>query len=373
MTMDPLDYGNAMRGRPRVSKKKAVTKEMIAAGERVLMAGSGFWPDRGIMLNAIYEAMEAAKEQDNGNAGQSPQANDGHPPQAPDPGDRGSAAPVAGGITQVPPGYFTQPYVSSILPAAIVIGNSINALAQQNAAQQQANFAGAYAARGLNQASALAWWGAAQETGLDITTLPKEIRPGEIIAWRAWDVDGDPPRLKSVAMGTAWAPGLPLVGDPSTSTQGVHAWKTKAGVLKYIQGMRNKVIGEVELWGTVIEHEDGYRAEYAAVKSLERVHNNVVYSPVPEEILAYLQGVYLEGKPERAPSSIGISPAAAQGYIFPKDQGATRDDGQGEIMAVVMILGACGAVGALTGMVWPVLVMLALSIIMAFCFGFFSK
>lgn len=55
---------------------------------------------------------------------------------------------------------------------------------------------------------------------------------------------------------------------------GFHAWKTEAKARDFAQHNLPAssgyivIIGEVELWGQVIEHAEGYRAEYAKIKSL---------------------------------------------------------------------------------------------------------
>lgn len=54
---------------------------------------------------------------------------------------------------------------------------------------------------------------------------------------------------------------------------GVHAWKTLDGAKEYAGGIMEVVIGRVELWGEVVEHERGYRAEFAAIKSLDFFKN----------------------------------------------------------------------------------------------------
>ena len=101
------------------------------------------------------------------------------------------------------------------------------------------------------------------------TDLKSEgIRAGEIIAWRAWLVIGD--YLHSVVAAKPWTPGEPMSGDPATG-YGIHAYKGPHGPM--LDGYAQKgngpwVIGEVALWGEIIEHEEGYRAEFARVHSL---------------------------------------------------------------------------------------------------------
>lgn len=61
-------------------------------------------------------------------------------------------------------------------------------------------------------------------------------------------------------------PGVPSV-DCSC---GIHAWKEADGHVIPVSGRDLLVaVGEVSLWGTVLEHERGYRAQYAYPYALE--------------------------------------------------------------------------------------------------------
>ena len=99
------------------------------------------------------------------------------------------------------------------------------------------------------------------------------IRAGEIIGYRAWIVRSE--LLMSVFWdGYVWQPkGIEhsAVVDPLWGA-GLHAFKTiKKATSDYgFYGCPGDplVIGEVALWGKVIEHERGYRAEYAAIRRL---------------------------------------------------------------------------------------------------------
>jgi len=52
---------------------------------------------------------------------------------------------------------------------------------------------------------------------------------------------------------------------------GVYAFKERSGISSL--GMSSAhVVGEVELWGEIVEHEIGYRAEYARIRSLDLPH-----------------------------------------------------------------------------------------------------
>ena len=112
--------------------------------------------------------------------------------------------------------------------------------------------------------------------------LPVEVRAGEIIGWRAWQLERGKCGnlyLRSVYQPDRWAPGVPMRGNPDdvsysafeTIPIGVHAWSTRKSATAYARHAADgmAVIGTVELWGKVIEHEEGYRAEYAAVRSID--------------------------------------------------------------------------------------------------------
>jgi hypothetical protein len=121
--------------------------------------------------------------------------------------------------------------------------------------------------------------------------LKREIVTGEIIGWRAWRVkpswfssatQRDSVRLLSCTLDVEWKPGVPFQAerkptdyDASGFSPGVHAWKSFKQALSYSDPTaacgESRIIGEVELWGEVVEHEDGYRAEFAQIKS---IYNN---------------------------------------------------------------------------------------------------
>ena len=105
------------------------------------------------------------------------------------------------------------------------------------------------------------------------------IRTGELIGYRAWILGGDG-LLRSVFVADyIWRPGAVETSqrvDPIWGA-GLHAFKTlRETRLQYSfhsHVQRGVVFGEVFLWGEVIEHEYGYRAQYAAIKSLISLDN----------------------------------------------------------------------------------------------------
>lgn len=97
------------------------------------------------------------------------------------------------------------------------------------------------------------------------------ISAGEIIGHRVWRVKGG--LLMSMAVNKVWAPGEPMQGEVKGG-DGVHAFKSKSETLSQYYpyyGEQPTALGTVALWGEVIEHEKGYRAEFGKVLSLDMV------------------------------------------------------------------------------------------------------
>jgi hypothetical protein len=144
------------------------------------------------------------------------------------------------------------------------------------AAQATQNYPSALANYGPGAANpfSLASFAAAVNAGAGVPSPSPEpiedagITLGEIVAYRIWVVTKSG-FLKSTAMDTIWAPDEPMSGDVSDA--GVHAWKSKSAALTYGEGWFSgrSVFGSVLLWGDVIEHETGYRAEFASIASID--------------------------------------------------------------------------------------------------------
>lgn len=104
------------------------------------------------------------------------------------------------------------------------------------------------------------------------------IELGEVIAWRCWQLCRDTGLLTSMSASNIWMPGEPLkadVDDSGHGTMGVHAYKLAADAMSdYGRGGRMArpcVVGRVMLWGEIVEHENGYRAEFGLPLSLEHI------------------------------------------------------------------------------------------------------
>lgn len=103
------------------------------------------------------------------------------------------------------------------------------------------------------------------------------IKLGEIIGWRMWNYYKG--YLRSFSADRIWAPEERMTGEPSDNgSDGIWAFKEKNRALKkMLEGSYNNesvgtVYGSVKLWGKIVEHELGYRAECAKIVSLEDVY-----------------------------------------------------------------------------------------------------
>ncbi len=112
--------------------------------------------------------------------------------------------------------------------------------------------------------------------GYDIVRAPEfedaGISTGEVTGFRAWLLHDDGLLHSMYMHDFAWAPGIPVEGGVTPTHHGVHAFKTRESVVAYASDYGSEwpvVFGTVELWGTVYEHERGYRASHAAVASIE--------------------------------------------------------------------------------------------------------
>lgn len=103
------------------------------------------------------------------------------------------------------------------------------------------------------------------------------IRAGEIVAYRVWDILPDL-MLSSITADHEWPVGVPMqaVDDHVANGLGIHCFKgidSARGVADGLYGLM-KVVGSIEIWGEIVEHDLGYRAQYAAIRSLDYIVND---------------------------------------------------------------------------------------------------
>lgn len=121
------------------------------------------------------------------------------------------------------------------------------------------------------------------------------IRAGEVIAYRGWAVKKGGRLFSIYKHEHEWLPDRPMMGD-TRNEYGVHAFKTVEATREYAEcystgvmwgtvsiimlpngdlSFKNNTstyaIGTVALWGEVVEHEDGYRAEFAKILTIDSV------------------------------------------------------------------------------------------------------
>lgn len=112
-----------------------------------------------------------------------------------------------------------------------------------------------------------------------------------IVAYRYWRVfrplGPGMPKLQSVHRDTMWGRGDQTADQPVRLQQGFFDSNGKAGFYAYrskTAALRDRrtlpegatfVLGTVELWGDVVEHQRGFRAQRVRVRSLDRVARSV--------------------------------------------------------------------------------------------------
>lgn len=112
------------------------------------------------------------------------------------------------------------------------------------------------------------------------------IRAGEIVGYRAWRLPNpDEPYLYSITLNFRWerenGPARQNGRKPTSKlfdggqyTRGYYAFKSPTVVKwQYHNPYTSFVVGRVHLWGIVIEHEFGYRAEFARIVAIDGTIN----------------------------------------------------------------------------------------------------
>jgi len=84
------------------------------------------------------------------------------------------------------------------------------------------------------------------------------------------------PELEPVINRSRWRPDRPMTGKIGGNYAGVHAWKEReAARIMFEENMAGAgAWGAVALWGELVEHEPGFRAENARVVAIEAVRSS---------------------------------------------------------------------------------------------------
>lgn len=136
----------------------------------------------------------------------------------------------------------------------------------------------------------------------------EDVKVGEILAHRCWWVGPDYNLRSFVAIwnfydsiDTTWLPNKVLSADIHKS-YGIHSLKLPDDSVRYkdfvFRGWTQFVtiaVGAIHIWGDTIEHEIGYRSQYAKIVTIEDVWSKDIPTGglrINEELTAYFKGLY---------------------------------------------------------------------------------
>lgn len=96
------------------------------------------------------------------------------------------------------------------------------------------------------------------------------IKAGEVTGYRCWFLDPLDGLLHScIYADFIWKPGETQEGNPSDGHAGIYAYKSVLDLHNYGSPDAMHVSGTIDMWGEVYEHTRGYRAQYAAIASID--------------------------------------------------------------------------------------------------------
>ncbi len=95
------------------------------------------------------------------------------------------------------------------------------------------------------------------------------IKAGEVTGFRCWQLHPDGFLHSVVYADFVWKPGRIAEGNPAYDHAGIYAYKSVLDLHNYGSPEPGTVSGTVDMWGEVYEHERGYRAQYAAIASID--------------------------------------------------------------------------------------------------------
>jgi hypothetical protein len=125
------------------------------------------------------------------------------------------------------------------------------------------------------------------------------IEIGEITAWRLWRLGNDG-FVYSPIINLPWRPGEVMRSFPHLrADDGIYASKTRPQMMwpPSARASWPLVVGRVSLWGTVIEHEKGYRAENARILAFDDIVSWSSFDT--QKALALLSAKYFRRWPAR--------------------------------------------------------------------------
>lgn len=116
----------------------------------------------------------------------------------------------------------------------------------------------------------------------------------DLITYRCWNINRHG-LLTSVYMSSiVWIPHEPLEApDINDTSTGIHSFKSLSDAYSYPA----EVVGSIQIWGEVIEHEKGFRSQFAKVNSIISVNKdpgfNIRNWNASRKLLKHLQNTYL--------------------------------------------------------------------------------
>lgn len=152
------------------------------------------------------------------------------------------------------------------------------------------------------------------------TPLPRsDMQVRDLIGWRVWRITSLG-YLRSLTADAIWLPGVPMeasevvdrhaASKTGGSDLGIHVFAERNGAILEIEAYTGReagtgyAVGSVLLWGEVVEHERGYRAERAKIKSIDDVtwKGKPPWDKETAEVLGFLQARYGVGVVDKDPS-----------------------------------------------------------------------
>jgi hypothetical protein len=124
--------------------------------------------------------------------------------------------------------------------------------------------------------------------------LLRRTQEDPILAWRMWQIQNG--ELDSLGRSTSWAPGNNVAKHQPESERcfasqlgmescscGYYAWDSKKQALQMYTTSECLVLGLIQLWGTVVKYEKGYRATNAKILALSDRKNLMKEWGYPED------------------------------------------------------------------------------------------
>jgi len=120
------------------------------------------------------------------------------------------------------------------------------------------------------------------------------IKVEDLVGWRIWGLTLTG-MLKSYARLNVWLPGEIMGGVPGDyDSKGVWAFRERGPAETKLHANPAHVLGRVKLWGQVVEHQDGFRAQFARIVALDAVNlpGQYPWNLETERALAWLRKTY---------------------------------------------------------------------------------